>query len=137
MSGSTVETTVIDCPDLILPQEGRCWVRSCGTLLPKRRRRWCSNECSKVYPNNHVWGYARVAAFNRDGSRCCVCGFASRHTGPDPHMRWNNWLEVNHIIPRDGARYGSGCHHHLSDLETLCHLCHVEVTKQQRAMKKS
>jgi 5-methylcytosine-specific restriction endonuclease McrA len=41
-------------------------------------------------------------------------------------------LEVNHIEPRRGAGYQGGCHHHLSNLETLCHDCHVAVTGAQR-----
>lgn len=41
-------------------------------------------------------------------------------------------LEVNHIVPRVGAGYHEGCHHHLELLETLCHTCHVRVTTEQR-----
>lgn len=40
-------------------------------------------------------------------------------------------LEVNHIEPRKGGGYNNGCAHHLDGLETLCHPCHVEVTKAQ------
>lgn len=43
------------------------------------------------------------------------------------------WLEVNHIEPRVGQGYNAGCHHHLTNLETLCHPCHViETTRQGR-----
>lgn len=136
MSGAAVDTTIIDCPDLIVPKDGYCWVRSCENPLPKRRRRWCSDKCSNVYPNNHLWRHARASVLNRDEMRCRRCGFESTNTGPDCELRWDNWLEVNHIVPRDGGRYGPGCHHHLSNLETLCHACHVQVTKQQQAMKK-
>lgn len=46
---------------------------------------------------------------------------------------WVPWLEVNHIEPREGRGYQSGCHHHLTNLETLCHDCHVaETTRQGR-----
>jgi hypothetical protein len=41
-------------------------------------------------------------------------------------------------MPRDGAGYGDGCHHHLSPgengdggLEVLCHAHHAKVTAQQ------
>lgn len=45
-------------------------------------------------------------------------------------------LEVNHKIPRKGMGYTNGCHHHLDDVETLCHPCHVqETTKQLREWK--
>jgi 5-methylcytosine-specific restriction endonuclease McrA len=45
-------------------------------------------------------------------------------------------LEVNHIVPRNGGGYGKGCHHHLSNLETLCHPCHVAVTNEQRKARR-
>lgn len=41
-------------------------------------------------------------------------------------------LEVNHREPRNGDGYGVGCWHHLDNLETLCHGCHVEETTRQR-----
>lgn len=40
-------------------------------------------------------------------------------------------MEINHKIPRAGRGYDQGCHHHLADLETLCHPCHVVVTTAQ------
>lgn len=46
------------------------------------------------------------------------------------------WLEVNHIDPRVGRGYGWGCHNHLSNLETLCHGCHVAETKRQAAERR-
>jgi hypothetical protein len=38
---------------------------------------------------------------------------------------------VNHIEPRVGKGYGWGCWNHQDNLETLCHDCHVVVTKSQ------
>lgn len=51
---------------------------------------------------------------------------------------WRAWrrehvLEVNHIEPRRGGGYQAGCHNHQANLETLCHRCHVAVTRMQRA----
>lgn len=47
-------------------------------------------------------------------------------------------LEVNHIEPRRGGGYGQGCHHHLSNLETLCATpCHAGVTAEQRRAARS
>jgi 5-methylcytosine-specific restriction endonuclease McrA len=40
--------------------------------------------------------------------------------------------EVNHIEPRRGRGYNLGCHNHAENLETLCHACHLDVTKSQR-----
>lgn len=45
-------------------------------------------------------------------------------------------LEVNHIIPREGRGYGAGCHHHLANLEVLCHQCHLGVTNLQVRSRK-
>jgi hypothetical protein len=46
-------------------------------------------------------------------------------------------LEVNHIVPRNGAGYGFGCWNHQDNLETLCHGHHVEVTNAQRVERKA
>jgi hypothetical protein len=136
------------------PASRRCdW---CAAPLAGRARRWCSSDCSNAYGRNHWWTLARDAALARDGCRCCRCGrgygtavllavlielaggdsWAVRFTADAPPA-WHRWtsgvaLEVNHIEPRRGAGYGSGCHHHLSNLETLCHDCHVAVTGAQR-----
>lgn len=95
----------------------------CGKELKGRRRRWCSQACSDELTRQHDWGWARNAAKRRDGQKCVRCG--KTHS-----------LEVNHIVPRVGRGYGWGCHNHLSNLETLCHWCHLEVTAQQRAERR-
>lgn len=41
-------------------------------------------------------------------------------------------LEVNHIDPRRGEGYTTGCHNHPANLETLCVPCHGKVTGAQR-----
>lgn len=92
----------------------------CGTPLTGRQRRWCKGTCQDDWRSQHDWGWARNAAKRRDGKRCVRCGS-------------NRALEVNHIEPRVGRGYGWGCHNHLSNLETLCHDCHLVVTAQQRA----
>lgn len=121
---------------------GHC--RACGQTLPSTRKSWCSPDCRNVYDRNHYWDSARRAAIRRDRG-CVKCGWvrdeydqtcdgqlflwscaALRNRGPD------NWLEVNHVTPRQGAGYGTGCAHHLSGLETLCHRCHIKVTRRQR-----
>lgn len=117
---------------------------------------WCGSRCEDAYRENHWWDMARAAALARDGNRCTTCGI-----GPDDVQvaRWflrafipmgaveaaglwhsPTWaalvlacsVEVNHIDPRRGGGYGSGCHHHLDGLETLCHRHHVTVTVAQR-----
>ena len=121
---------------------GKC--RACGTDLPAVRSSWCGSLCRYLYERNHYWSIARHAAIIRDGG-CLRCGW--KDDQPDCTMHgqyylWSravltgkspgNWLEVNHITPRNGAGYGTGCHHNQENLETLCHRHHVKVTRRQR-----
>lgn len=102
-------------------QPGVC--DGCGTKLTGRRTRWCSGECADEWVRQHNWAWARAAAKRRDSHRCVTCGQTRR-------------LEVNHIEPRVGQGYGWGCWNHLDNLETLCHWCHLAVTKQQVAERR-
>jgi 5-methylcytosine-specific restriction endonuclease McrA len=99
--------------------------RGCGGELTGRRTVWCSDACSRAYWANHIWTAARGAAKKRDGHKCVTCG------APADGIGTGVALEVNHIDPRNGAGYGTGCWNHLDNLETLCHACHVKVTNQQ------
>lgn len=99
------------------PEQKRCdW---CGKALRGRRRRWCSDPCSRAWWNNHVYRSARKCAKRRDHYKCVLCGSKYK-------------LEVNHIKPCLGKHAKKGCWHHIDNLQTLCHDCHVEVTRQQR-----
>lgn len=129
-------------------QTGQCYL--CGKALEGTRQRWCSQECSNTWWRNHMWAMARGAAVKRDGNACvrcgakegaklgckcgdAACGRAGRSWG---HSALTVALEVNHIEPRNGGGYAAGCHHHLANLETLCHDCHViETTRQIRERK--
>ena len=95
----------------------------CGKTLVGLQRRWCSAECIDAYWVNHSWTYARAFAVEtagRDEACCARCGVT---------VGWT--AEVNHIVPRNGAGYGRGCHHHQSNLEVLCRTCHaIETTRQ-------
>jgi 5-methylcytosine-specific restriction endonuclease McrA len=145
----------------LIPDHPPTGCAGCGKPLPPRRTRWCSDKCSSTwwrgFAEQHDWADARAAALKRDGHRCTRCG-ADDFNDSKPHMRdyktmdfdrfridrfridakaWRRakatrQLEVNHIVPRVGAGYGRGCWNHLSNLETVCHRCHVEVTKKQR-----
>lgn len=73
--------------------DGTCgW---CGEALPKRRRRWCSDECADVMWRMHSWGSARVVALKRDDHRCVRCG-----NSPDwpEGLAWLHFLEA--VCPR-------------------------------------
>lgn len=105
----------------------------CGEPLVGRQRTWCSADCQEEYWRNHIWSWARTAALERDGNQCVKCGQKPVRRTPDHPDIDEIWLEVNHIDPLNGRGYHSGCWHHLSGLETLCHPCHVDVTNEQRA----
>jgi len=108
---------VAACPLMAGPVPKGCdW---CGKALAGRQKRWCSTFCTVEFQKHHVWSYSREAALRRDGWACVTCGSKKD-------------LEVNHIQPRRGRGYDAGCAHHQENLETLCHDCHVKVTKQQR-----
>lgn len=109
------------------------------------------------YNKNHYWGQARFEALRRDEYKCVKCGWpegVDQSICPDcetpyvrPRFETTRWcipcrksagrgpLEVNHIIPRDGNKDDNSCFHHLENLETLCHACHVDVTAEQRGFK--
>lgn len=93
----------------------------CGGPLPSRALRWCSQICCEAWYKNHIWGYARRAAIERD--KVCV-----RCKSDEP-------LEVNHIVPanRKGRGTPTSCANHLGNLETLCHRCHLIETNRQRS----
>ncbi len=122
--------------------KGLCW--RCGVALPPRRRHWCSDDCGQWWRNNHDWNSAREVALKRDKHRCVKCGadgypissslYRGSYTG---RTMFPVKLEVNHIVPREGKGYGQGCHNHQENLETLCHNCHVAVTRRQRKLQKA
>ena len=90
----------------------------CGAWLNTRQKRWCSDLCISHFRRNHVWKFARVVALNRDAG-CTRCSGVAN-------------LEVNHIVPLAGQERTESCLHHLSNLEVLCHSCHVAETAAQR-----
>jgi 5-methylcytosine-specific restriction endonuclease McrA len=125
-----------ECPLIptLLGTAGRCDLASCGKPLLGRRRRWCSDACATIrfraIYQNHEWGQAREAALKRDGYRCRHCSWAPNRGRRTRFLE----LEVNHIRPlaEVGVKHAmAGCHHHLDNLETLCHDCHAKVTAAQ------
>jgi len=127
---------------LARPAPGGCaW---CGTVLPARRRTWCTDTCATAFWNNHWWTQARAAAKRRDRYRCTRCGERApvrptrkRHPSErayrDAMRAWRaarktGRVEVNHRVPCRGKHGTLGCEHHLENLETLCAACHKTET---------
>lgn len=85
----------------------------CGSPLPPRRRRYCSDPCAYSWADNHVWSAAKQAARERAGYRCERCD--ARPTV----------LAVHHRVEVDVQHgYENGCQHHQAGLEVLCEPCH-------------
>lgn len=103
-------------------EAGRC--DGCGAVLTGRRTRWCSDTCRDFDFESHFWAAARRKALERDGHRCIRCGATEG-------------LQVNHIDPRIGRGYMTGCWNHPDGLETLCPSCHQETTNEQRRLRAS
>ena len=112
-----------------LPCAGRNWkpytgvCGACGGGLTGKKKWFCSPSCDSVWKDNHWWKFARLAAKARDGGRCVLCGGTEK-------------LEVDHIAPRWGKGYRQACGHHLVNLRTLCHNCHVIITGGARIERK-
>lgn len=122
----------IDCPLAFGDNPNRLCAWCGEDLRPLvRRRRWCSAACMWAFVGNHFWTDARRAAIRRDGARCTQMVLQSDGTTLRCPIR--RGLEVNHVIPCLGRHGTGGCHHHLENLETLCHSHHVMETAAQRA----
>ena len=121
----------------------------CGTPLVGRQQRWCANGCDQLYWQNHRWNQARACAL----SRARVYGWRRRWVGPlnsdgGVRLAWTHLghrcahcgttttaPEVNHISPALGRHGQESCIHHQDNLEVLCHDCHLDVTRAQRAAR--
>lgn len=91
----------------------------CNSPLPKRRRKYCSDECSGEYFVHCVkplwWSCATQMALERAENKCEDCGTR----GP---------LEVHHIIPLAPFEPRWNSHKNSQDnLVVLCRCCHERV----------
>jgi 5-methylcytosine-specific restriction endonuclease McrA len=126
--------------------QGICYLD--GQPLPKRRSRWCSEACANLFWRNHGWTTARGFALTR--ARLSLVVAIARWNLSELLVEWfpmGSWgllqprcercsstqsIEVNHVEPRQGGGYGNGCWNHQTNLEPLCHPCHVLETTAQR-----
>lgn len=98
--------------------------RQCGRDI-RPRCAYCSEACRKTFEQEHFWNTARHEAVRRAGrARGTPPTCAKCHLPCDP--------EVNHIVPLNGNRPAFGCCHHQTNLEVLCHACHLIVGAEQR-----
>jgi hypothetical protein len=135
MNGSAAWHEHITCVDLT---EAVCRLARCRAALPARRTAFCSDRHAAEFERNHVWIHARRAARRRARWACERCGFKPSDVRKDPaarrtYRRHELRLEVNHIEPLEGAYRSVTCRNHQTNLEVLCHRCHLTETGMQRA----
>jgi 5-methylcytosine-specific restriction protein A len=116
--------------------------RRCGDAVPKGRFTFCSAECVHQWKLRTDPAYLRAQVFARDRGVCAVCSVdtealrcdkrkldwrARKQFEKDWGLRRHLW-DADHILPvADG---GGECD--LSNLRTLCLLCHRKVTAEWR-----
>jgi len=126
--------------------EGRPLCRWCRQEVGKRRRTFCSDTCVHEWKLRTDPGYLREKVFERDKGVCAQCGvntvtlrkdmrkldFAARRQflkkwGLREASRKSFW-DADHIVPV--AEGGGQCD--LSNMRTLCLLCHRDATAALR-----
>lgn len=122
------------------PESKRC--RRCGEVLTGKSLKWCGRKqragrrsCYEIWAVNHEWNYARWEALRLARGPGASTGYVLVGGKPPKCVRCGTdkaRMEVNHIGPRNGQGYGKGCWNHQTNLEVLCHDCHVKVTVDQR-----
>ena len=129
--------TYVTCVDI---SEQRCRLATCRAPLPARRTAYCSDAHAREFVRNHVWADARRTARRRAKWTCQRCGFKPGAIRKDPvvsktYSRHELRLEVNHVVPLRGTYRTVTCSNHLTNLEVLCHRCHLVVTAEQRGSR--
>ena len=112
----------IECRNIPALRGRAC--RQCLGPLTGRQTAYCSKACESTFSADHFWGEARVKALKsarKDSWRHC-CARCDQPTERP---------EVNHINPVRGGKRNGTCKNHASNLEVLCHSCHVLVTEEQ------
>lgn len=131
--------------------------RWCGkTELPPRRKTFCSNECVDNYMIRISTSYMRKLVFKRDKGICSKCSTDTKKisrqiyeeeklTNSPSSLRETYKIgkirvkrnmgcwEANHIVPC--FLNGGLCD--LSNIETLCKICHLKETAKQVVYRKN
>ena len=126
---------------------GRALCRWCRSEVPKGRRTFCADTCVHEWKLRTDPGYLREHVFARDRGVCAACGvdtvalrrdmrkldFAARRQFLRKWKLFENnpgksFWDADHILPV--AEGGGQCD--LSNMRTLCLLCHREATAQLR-----
>lgn len=133
--------------DLPKGAAGRSLCRWCSLEVPKGRRTFCSDFCVLEWRLRTDPGFLREKTFERDRAVCALCHVdadaawremrASRgtkrlrlmmHWGLRTLSRRTLW-DADHIVPV--AEGGGACD--LSNIRTLCLICHRRVTAELRS----
>jgi 5-methylcytosine-specific restriction enzyme A len=130
---------------------GRPLCRWCRSEVPKRRRTFCSEACVHEWKLRTDPGYLREKIFARDRGVCAKCGVDAITLRRDMRKldyaarrqflkRWKlregsrkSLWDADHIVPV--AEGGGQCD--LSNMRTLCLLCHGEATAELRTRLRS
>lgn len=131
-------------PDCPLIADGSTEPRRCGVCaaeLSGRRINWCSDTHARWFSENHDWTSARYAAISAatltldNGRTMTFCDQCRKVCGLFRGRPWTasrSEAEVNHVLPRWGGGYGKGCWNHQTNLQVLCHGCHLSETAMQK-----
>jgi 5-methylcytosine-specific restriction enzyme A len=127
--------------------EGRNLCRWCELEVPKGRLTFCSNFCVEEWKLRTDPGFLRDRTLERDQGICALCGVDTqaaylaikRSRGGARVRLLQKWglktlnrrtlWDADHIVPV--AEGGGACD--LSNIRTLCLLCHRDATRQLRA----
>ena len=133
--------------DIERSESGRPLCRWCRTEVPKGRRTFCGDVCVHQWKLRTNPGYLREKVFERDKGVCAKCAIDTKGLRGDMRKldysarrqflkKWGlregsrkSLWDADHIIPV--AEGGGQCD--LSNMRTLCLLCHREATKALHA----
>jgi len=125
---------------------GRALCRWCRTEVSGGRRTFCSESCVHEWKLRTDPGYLREQVFARDRGMCAQCGVDTIALRRDMRKldyaarrlflkKWNvrensrkSLWDADHVLPV--AEGGGQCD--LSNMRTLCLLCHREATARLR-----